>query len=258
MYIHQEGSPVSKWTKFGAMTLALVVAAGCGDDNGPTSSLNQQEKTALANALASTEFGGLAAYVVQVVGEVGTLDAATATSAVNAALTNAMSLSSTGGLAASYEGAVGIAIQFDYDFQGEILQGWFYGVFGWNGINASAGTVDEWVLVGGFGEDANLPSSASGTIENLEVFADYSNNNVYYYGTSGTATVSSSSFSGNTDCSASEQGITIDCSYSVGRMNGSFEFDAETLSGTSTYTQTPVNFSNLPALRMTLSITQAQ
>jgi len=247
---------VSKWTKFGALTLALVVAAACGDDNGPgAGDLSQAEKTALANALASTEFGGLAAYVVQVVGQVGTLDAAGATSAVNAALTNAMSLSSTGALAAAYEGAVGIAILFDYNIQGDVFQGWFYGVFGWNGINASAGTVDEWVLVGGFGEDAFLPTSASGTIEDLDVFADYSNNNLLYTGTSGEASVSSSSFSGNTDCSASQQGITVDCSYSVGQMNGNFEFVATRVGGTGTYTQTPIEFTNLPALRMTLTIT---
>ena len=249
---------MSKWTKFGAMTLALVAAAGCGDDNGSTGPLSQSEKTALANALANTEFGGLAAYVVQVVGDIGTLDAATATSAVNAALTKAMSLSSTGALAAAYEGGVGIAIQYTETIQGQTFQGWFYGVFGWNGINTSAGTVDEWVLVGGFGEDGNPPSSASGTIEDFEVFADYTNSDVYYYGTSGTASVSSSSFSGNTDCSASQQGITLDCSYSVGRMNGSFEFEAATINGSNTYTQTPINFTNLPALRMTISLTDAQ
>lgn len=247
---------MSKWTKFGAMTLALVVASACGDDNGPGGGdLSQAEKTALANALASTEFGGLASYVVQVVGRVGTLDAAGATSAVNAALTNALSLSSTGALSAAYEGAVGIAIQFDYNVQGEILQGWFYGVFGWNGINASAGTVDEWVLVGGFGEGTTLPTSASGTIEDFDVFADYSNNDVLYSGTSGEASVSSSSFSGNTDCSASQPGITVDCRYSVGTMNGNFEFVATRVVGTGTYTQTPIEFTNLPALRMTLSIT---
>jgi len=248
---------VSKWTKFGAVTLAMAVAVGCGDDSGPGGSdLSQQEKTALANALANTEFGGLASYVVQVVGSVGTLDANSATSAVNAALTNALSLSATGGLAAAYEGGVGIAIQFDYDFQGEVFTGWFYGVFGWNDINTSAGTVGEWVLVGGFGEEGTLPTSASGTIEDFDVFADYSSNNVLYYGTSGEASVSSSSFSGNTDCSASEQGITIDCSYSVGTMNGNFEFVATQVSGSGTYTQTPIQFTNLPALRMTLSVTQ--
>lgn len=247
---------MSKWTKFGAMTLVLSVAAACGDDNGPGGSLSSGEKTALVNALASTEFGGLAAYVVEVIGDVGTLDAATATSAINAALTKGMSLSSTGSMAASYEGAVGIALQFDYDFEGEVFQGWFYGVFGWNDINASAGTVGEWVIVGGFGEDATLPSSASGTIEDFDVFADYSINNVLYYGTSGEASISSSSFSGNTDCSVSEQGITVDCSYSVGRMSGDFEFAAAQVSGTGTYTQAPIQFANVPALRMTLSVTQ--
>jgi hypothetical protein len=242
--------------KFGAVAAMLAMGVACGDDDGGPGDLTNAEKTALAEALASTEFGGLAAYVVQVVGEIGTLDAAGATSAVNAALTKAMSLSSTGSLAASYEGAVGIAVEFEEEFEGEVFTGWFYGVFGWNDINTSTSSVGEWVLVGGFGEGGTLPSSASGTIEDGDVFAEYALNDVFYFGTAGEASVSAGSFSGNTDCSVSEQGITVDCSYSTGTMNGSFDFAAERVTGTGTYTQTPITFSGLPALRMTLSITQ--
>jgi hypothetical protein len=248
--------PVHKWMKFGAVALAVAVAAGCGDDGSPEgTSLSQSEKTALANALASTEFGGLASYVVQVVGAVGTLDAGTATAAVNAALEEAISFSSTGAMAASYEGAVGIAIEFDYDFQGEVVAGWFYGVFGWNDINTSAGTVGEWVIVGGFGETGSLPSSTSGDIGTGNVFADYSMSNAVYYGTSGSASMSGN-FSGSNDCSATQQGITVECSYSTGSMNGNFSFMAEAISGGGTYTQTPITFANLPAVRMTIAISQ--
>jgi hypothetical protein len=238
------------------MTLALVVAAGCGDDNGPAGGdLSQSEKTALVEALASTDFGTLAAFVVDAVGQIGTLDAAGATSAVNAALTKAMSLSSTGSVAASYEGAVGIAVEFEEEFNGEVFTGWFYGVFGWNDINTATSSVGEWVLVGGFGEGTALPSSASGTIESGDVFVDYALNDVFYIGTSGEAAVSGN-FSGNTDCSVSQSGITVDCSFSTGTMNGSFDFEAQQVSGTGTYTQTPITFSGLPAIRMTLIITQ--
>jgi hypothetical protein len=248
--------PVSKWTRFGAVAVVLAMGVGCGDDDGGPGDLTTSEKAALAEALETTEFGGLASYVIQVVGDVGTLDAGTAASAVNSALAKAMSLSSTGSMAAAYEGAVGIALQFTYDFEGEVFTGWFYGVFGWNDINTSTNSVGEWLLVGGFGEEGTLPSSASGTIEDGDVFAYYALNEVQYFGVSGEASVSSSSFSGSTDCSVSEQGVTVDCSYSTGTMNGSFEFDAERFSGTGSYTQTPITFSGLPALRMTISYSE--
>jgi hypothetical protein len=109
-------------------------------------------------------------------------------------------------------------------------------------------------MVGGFGEEGTLPSSASGTIEGGDVFAWYTSTNTAYYGTSGAASVSSSSFSGSTDCSTSQGGVTMDCSYSAGRMSGNFNFTAETFQGAS-YTQAPIVFSNLPAVRMILSVT---
>ncbi len=246
---------MSKWTKFGAVAVAVAMAAGCGDDNGTTQDLTTSEKQALVEALSTTEFGGLAAFVVDVVGEVGTLDAATVNSALTQALDGALSLSSVGSQSPDYEGAVGIAIQFDYNVGGEIFEGWFYGVFGWNDINASAGSVGEWLLIGGAGDVGTLPSSTSGTVADGDVFMYYSSAEVPYYATAGEASVSSSNFSGSTDCSTSQQGLTVDCSYAAGRMNGDFSFDAETLDGQTTYTQTPIVFSNLPAVRMTLTVT---
>jgi hypothetical protein len=245
---------VSKWTKFAAVAVAMAMAAGCGDDDNGGQSLSTAEKQALVNALQTTEFGGLAAFVVDVVGSVGTLDAGTVNTALTKAFDNALSLSAVGSQAADYEGGVGIALQFDYDVEGEAYSGWFYGVFGWNDINTTNNTVGEWVMVGGFGEDGTLPSSASGTIEDGDLFAWYSMNNTAYYGTEGEASVSSSSFSGSTDCSTSQQGITIDCEYSAGRMSGNFSFVAMSF-GEATYTQAPITFSNLPAVRMILSVT---
>ena len=49
----------------------------------------------------------------------------------------------------------------------------------------------------------------------------------------------------------------IDCSYATGTMNGNFAFTA--LSATeATYTQSNVTFTSLPAVRMTISVTQTQ
>lgn len=243
-------------TKFGAVALAVAMAVGCSDSSSPnTQNLSTAEKQALTQALSSTEFGALAAFVVQTVGQVGTLDPATVSTAMTKALDGALSLSVVGSQSASYEGAVGIAIQFDVTSQGVTQQGWFYGVFGWNNINTQNNTVGEWVLVGGTGETGTLPTSASGTVENGDVFVYYSSSQVPYLGVTGEASVSSSSFSGNNDCSVSQQGITVDCSYGTGTMNGNFLFTA--MSETQVeYTQPKVQFSGLPAVRVDITVTQ--
>ena len=244
------------WTKVGAVALVVAMAAGCSDStSNNTQNLTTAEKQALTAALSSTEFGSLAAFVVQTVGAVGTLDPATVSTAMTNALDGALSLSVVGSQSTAYEGAVGIAIQFSITSQGVTEQGWFYGVFGWNDINTTTNTVGEWVLVGGTGDTGTLPTSASGTVEDGDVFVYYSANEVPHYGMTGEASVSGSSFSGSNDCSVSQQGITVDCSYSAGSMNGNFLFTAETDGGAS-YTQPKVQFSGLPAVRLSLSVTQ--
>jgi len=238
------------------MALTVAMAVGCSDStssNGET--LSTAEKQALTQALSNTEFGSLAAFVVQTVGQVGTLDPATVSSAMTKALDGALSLSVVGSQSASYEGAVGIAIQFDVTTSDVTQSGWFYGVFGWNDINTSTNTVGEWLLVGGSGETGSLPTSASGTVENGDVFVYYSSNQTPYLGVTGEASVSSSSFSGNNDCSVSQQGITVDCSYATGSMNGNFLFTAVSETQAE-YTQPKVQFSGLPAVRVNISITQ--
>ena len=244
---------MSKWMKFGAVTVAVAMAAGCGDDGSPSDGeLPAAEKQELVNALAASDFGAFAAFVVGTVGEVGTLDATTVNAAINTAFDRALSMSQTAIQGADYEGAVGIAIEYDYDVQGQAFSGWFYGVVGWNGINTTAHTIDELVAVYGFGEGGSLPTSASGTVEDGDVFAWYATPSQDYFGLTGEASVSSSSFSGSTDCSQNTAGV--ECSYGTGTMNGSFEFAAETLSG-GPYTQSKVDFSGLPAVRVIISIT---
>jgi len=88
-----------------------------------------------------------------------------------------------------------------------------------------------------------------------DVFVYYSKSQVPYFGTTGTASVSSSSFGGSTDCSQSSQGVTVDCSYSTGAMNGNFLFSAASESD-ATYDQSKVQFSSLPAVKMTIAVSQ--
>jgi hypothetical protein len=234
----------------------VVAVAACGDSTGSNGgNLTLQEKQALVNALASTEFGGLAAIVIQEVGEVGSLSAASAASAsVNQALNQAIRLAVSSSAATEYEGAVGIAVEFTEDFEGTVSTGWFYGVVGWNGINASAGTVNELVLVGGVGDTGTLPGSASGTIESGDVFALYENQGTVFTATAGTASATGSFNGSGTDCSASGTGYSYTCNLVVGSLNADAEFDAID-EGENTYTQAPVHGASLPAVKMSLNIT---
>jgi hypothetical protein len=240
--------------KWSAVALVVAVAA-CGDSTGPSGNLTTQQKQALINALSSTEFGGLAAIVIQQVGAVGSLQASSSASAqISKAINKALSMAVSGSAATTYEGAVGIAVEFNELYQGETFQGWFYGVVGWNGINVSAGTVNELVLVGGVGDTGSLPGSASGTVESGDVFAVYENAGTIYNGTSGTA-AATGSFTGNsTDCSASGQGYSYDCSVTVGTMNANFDFNAIN-DNEQTYAQSGVQGSALPSVKMSLDIT---
>jgi hypothetical protein len=241
--------------KWGGSVLVLAMAVGaCGDDGGPSGGdLSDQEKTALANALLQadtvTGIGAFAASILQVVGNVGKLNAA-AQAAITRAVGDAVRLSASGIAATGYDG-VGFAIDYDYNFEGNAFSGYFLGIVGWNGINTSTNTVDELVMVGGFGEGA-LPSSASGAIEDGDVFAIYWDGTNGYYGTSGTAGATPSFGGPSTDCSQTVEGYTFECSYTTGSMSGDFEFLATGQSVS--YTQSPINFSSLPSVRMSVTV----
>jgi hypothetical protein len=242
--------------KFGALAMVLAIGA-CGDDSGGGTSLTEAEKTALTEALIGTGelggFGAFAGYAVELTGSTGKLNAG-ASAAVAKAMDRAMSLSSSGIAAASYDG-VGFAMDYSYDFSGESYSGWFIGVVGWNGLDGSAGTVDELVVVGGGSDEGSLPTTTSGIIgEDAEVFAMYWDGTDAFIGISGSAAITSSSFTGGTtDCSGSDQGVTLDCEVQVGTLGGDFDFEADNFSG-GTYTQTPVVFSGLPAVRIVIAI----
>ncbi|MDH3496617.1 MAG: hypothetical protein OER21_07635 [Gemmatimonadota bacterium] len=199
-------------------------------------------------------FGAFAAFVVETVGEVGSITPV-AQAAIAKAADDAMSLAASAAAGTNYS-AVGFAIEYTIT-QGTFTgSGWFLGIVGWNGINTSNNTVQELVVVGGGEEDGStLPTSTSGTIESGDLFALYWDNPNEYFGTSGTGTITGSNFgSGGTDCSASQQGITVECSFVGGRMNGNFAFVATGEVGN--YTQPAVQFSSLPAVKVTIAITQ--
>ena len=240
--------------KWGVLAVVLAIGAGaCGDST--TGALSDGEKQALTTALtqADNTFGGFAAFAVDAIGATGKLSAATS-QAVSRAINEAVRLSTNGIAASEYDG-VGFAIDYTLTNGGETTQFWFLGVVGWNGLSGT--TVTELVVVGGFGFDEALPSSASGVIEAGEVFATYVNSGSVYFALTGQGSITGSSFGGgSTDCgSGTEQGLTVECSYQTGTMNGDFDFEAEHETTTATYSQAPVAFTGLPALRMTLTAT---
>lgn len=238
--------------------LAVLTAACSKDSSGPSGgTLSAQQKavvtTALTNIDASTG-AGVGAYGVvalQFLNQVGDLKAGTA-AAVNAAINASVS----GIRSTTYEGAVGIQIVIS-DAVTPANSGSFTAVVGWDGLNASAQTVDEVVFAGVIKDGATLPgngtySFASSTSPfGLGLYFNRTTGS-FYEATSGSFILSSTSFSGG-GTSCSQQGIT--CNYVVGSMGGSMAFGATLVDGTgpATYTQSNVTFAGLPAVRITLS-----
>jgi hypothetical protein len=240
--------------QWGVVAVVLAMGAGaCGDST--TGALSDGEKQALTTALinADDQFGAFAAFAVDAIGSTGKLSAAAA-QAVSRAINEAVRLSVNGIAATEYDG-VGFAIDYTLTSGGETTQFWFLGVVGWNGLTAT--TVTELVVVGGFGLDEALPASATGSIEAGEVFGTYVNSGSVYFALTGQGSITGSSFGGSsTDCgSGTDQGLTVECSYQTGTMNGDFDFEAEHETTTATYSQAPVVFTGLPALRLTVTAT---
>jgi hypothetical protein len=251
---------VSKKWGVAAMVLAIGVG-GCGDDGGPSGGgdLTDQEKQVLANALAQaddvTGIGAFAGSIVSLINDVGTLNAGTQAS-IRRVINDRLHLSTSGTAATSYDG-VGFAMVYTYDVGGQSYEGFFLGVVGWSGINVSAGTVDELVMVGGFGEGSTLPALAEGAIEDGDVFALYFDGSTAYFGVTGSASASPSFGGSSTDCSQTVEGYTFDCSYTTGSMDGDFEFEASDVAEEQSYTQSPIAFADLPSLRISVVYSDA-
>jgi len=245
---------------FGILAVAAVFAfTGCSDtidnvvDPGGEGTLNSAEKAALINALntsgvlAGSPAALYSSLVVGLLNDVGTLSASQAR-AMNEAIESGIMLAVSNANAANYEGSVGV--QVGWDISGSV--GWFVGVIGWNGLDIQTQTVSELVAVYDYNLESNQPpATATMTIgEDLYSTAVYWDGSSTFHGTSGAAAVTGSSFSGTTDCS--QTGIT--CSYSNGTMNGNFNFvGSDMAEPAGSYTQSPVNFSGLPSVKIAIS-----
>jgi hypothetical protein len=247
---------------FGRSTLAVVGAAllvACGDATGPDGDLSDEDKQAIVSiltstsALAASPAAGFAAFFLDGLDGFGPMTASAAAQ-VQSAVTEGLSLAVSQGAADAYDG-FGFIVDFSVSAQGETFAGWMAGIVGMADLDLDAGTVGE--LVSAYLmdlESATAPSSGTGEIGEGTAFATYYDGATNFFGTSGTVAVTSSSFGGGqTDCGGSAQGVTVSCSYSTGTMAGNFDFEAQAFTGGTTYTQVPIAFSGLPAVRIALS-----
>jgi hypothetical protein len=240
--------------KLGVWIMAtMLIVAACGDDEDTTgvngTNFTAEERAALIEALTTTgAFVGspAAAYASLALAgldEIGTISASQA-AAIDGAVESGISLAVSGALATEYDA---FGVQISYDVGG--ATGWFKGVVGWTGLDTDAKTVDELVSVYSYGDDQESPpSNLAGSLGVEEPLIGTYWNGATYYATDGEASITSSNFSGSTDCSVT--GVT--CSYAKGTMSGNFGFTADAVSGT--YEQDPVGFSGLPAVYVTISV----
>lgn len=245
--------------------LAIIALAVAACEEGGGGSLTPTEKLQLTNALVNSgslesigPAGGYAPFAIQLLPSIGSLG-----SGASAAVNHAINASITGLRATSYEGAVGV--QIIYNVLGQT--GTFTGVVGWDGFTPGANaTVEEIVSAGAVTSGStpigniSTPIGSSSTGPDRTGYATYfaRATQSLYVGTSGTFTVSAQSFSSGTpvNCGIGLGGTNITCSYVTGTMSGSFNFQANRVSGTgaTTYTQSAINFSSLPSVRMTISV----
>ncbi|HEU4699877.1 MAG TPA: hypothetical protein VFS40_11905 [Gemmatimonadales bacterium] len=249
-----------------AATVFAVSACG-GDGSGPSGGgeLSKSEAQALATALTTSGAMGssgaaFAPFVFTQLRQTGTMSVSAAAQAA-AGISNQVSLALRSG--AGDMQAVGVQVKFSYSSGGSVVtSGVYTSVIGWDGLNTSSNppTVDHLVSAD-IVQEGGTEFQGAGTVDLSEggmgSYYDRATGSSYF-SNGGSMTLSSVSFSGGTtDCGASQQGVTVECSYTKGSMKGSFNFTADKLegSGPDSYTQPTTSF-DVPALRFTLNMAQ--
>ena len=225
-----------------AFTCAIAASvAACGsDNNGPSGSvdLTAQQTAALSAALISN-------------GTLGSEAAAFAPFALS-------QLQSAGSFS-GYD-AVGVQVNYTVTAGGTTQSGVMSSIIGWQGLNASAQTVDRIIAASQFSTGGTFPSTVTGSFANSGTIGSYYDRSTAsnYLATTGTFNITAATFDGSSkSCDSSSGGITVTCSYSTGTMTGSFGFSADRAngSGPATFDQAVTSF-ELPAVRVTISITE--
>jgi hypothetical protein len=225
-----------------AFTCAIAASvAACGsDNNGPSGSvdLTAQQTAALSAALISN-------------GTLGSEAAAFAPFALS-------QLQSAGSFS-GYD-AVGVQVNYTVTAGGTTQSGVMSSIIGWQGLNASAQTVDRIIAASQLSTGGTFPSTVTGSFASSGTIGSYYDRSTAsnYLATTGTFNITAATFDGSSkSCDSSSGGITVTCSYSTGTMTGSFGFSADRAngSGPATFDQAVTSF-ELPAVRVTISITE--
>jgi hypothetical protein len=225
-----------------AFTCAIAASvAACGsDNNGPSGSvdLTAQQTAALSAALISN-------------GTLGSEAAAFAPFALS-------QLQSAGSFS-GYD-AVGVQVNYTVTAGGTTQSGVMSSIIGWQGLNASAQTVDRIIAASQLSTGGTFPSTVTGSFASSGTIGSYYDRSTAsnYLATTGTFNIAGATFAGSgRSCDSSSGGITVTCSYSTGTMTGSFGFSADRANGTgpATFDQAVTSF-ELPAVRVTISITE--
>ena len=230
--------------RFSAFAFTCAIAASvaaCGsDNNGPSGSvdLTAQQTAALSAALVSN-------------GTLGSEAAAFAPFALS-------QLQSAGSFS-GYD-AVGVQVNYTVTAGGTTQSGVMSSIIGWQGLNASAQTVDKIIAASQFSTGGTFPSTVTGSFANSGTIGSYYDRSTAsnYLATTGTFNITAATFDGSSkSCDSSSGGITVTCSYSTGTMTGSFGFSADRAngSGPATFDQAVTSF-ELPAVRVTIIITE--
>ena len=230
--------------RFSAFAFTCAIAASvaaCGsDNNGPSGSvdLTAQQTAALSAALVSN-------------GTLGSEAAAFAPFALS-------QLQSAGSFS-GYD-AVGVQVNYTVTAGGTTQSGVMSSIIGWQGLNASAQTVDKIIAASQFSTGGTFPSTVTGSFANSGTIGSYYDRSTAsnYLATTGTFNITAATFDGSSkSCDSSSGGITVTCSYSTGTRTGSFGFSADRAngSGPATFDQAVTSF-ELPAVRVTISITE--
>lgn len=224
-----------------ALALGITALSSCSSDSsGPNggTTLTAQQRTALTTALvANGSLGSAAAafapFALSQLQQAGTMGAYT---------------------------AVGLQVKYNITAGGQTESGIISSITGWQGLNASAQTVDKIIAASQFSTGSTFPTSGTATFGTDAALGSYfdRSSTSNYLATAGTFNLTGASFGGsNTSCNQTSGGVTITCSYSTGTMTGSFGFDAsrQTGTGATTFSQPSTSF-DLPAVRLTISFTQ--
>lgn len=256
------------------MILATMTAVtiACGEETtGPVNMEPEDEgwgaaeQQSLLNALngsgvlASTPAAGFASILVGTLGGVGGINTHEI-GVLDEAVEVGIQMAVNSAVSSSYEGAVGVQIGYDVDG----IEGWFSGIIGWNGMGEGGGAISQMVAVYHFDTDSMEPPATLSMTVGIDghqqgptaapanhhlataVYWDGTNN---YRGTSGSLDITASTFSGSSDCSQ----LSYSCTSSSGTMSGTFEFESQQVVGEGTWTQVPVSFSGLTAVKLMIS-----